>query len=134
MEDDQLLTVTCGLPPANASVVRILSVRAPIWLLDAVHLIVVGLFTLLNCAMGNWLALLLPMVNVTGPQLLMRESEGCMCPILSALSKPEGVPSTVPIAQIVDGCEREDFNVRLVVPPAETDTCGSIELDEEDAK
>lgn len=62
MDDDQLFTLILGRPPANASVVRILSVRAPIWLLDAVHLIVVGLFTLLNCAIGNWLTLLLPIV------------------------------------------------------------------------
>lgn len=48
--DVQELTVIWGLPPAKASVVLMRSVLAPIWDEDAVHRIVVGLFTSLNCA------------------------------------------------------------------------------------
>ena len=67
---------------------RIRSVRAPIWEDDADHLIVVGLLTVLNCAMGKDDAAF-PMLKVTGPQELMRVSE---------LQEKDsaGVPSTEP--------------------------------------
>lgn len=57
-----------------------------------------------------------------------------MCSILSALRKPEGVPSTVPIAQIVDGCERDDFNVKLAEPPAETETYAQSHVNQGDSR
>ena len=41
----------------------------------AVHLIVVGLLTSLNCAIGKEDVEELPIVNVTGPQELIRESD-----------------------------------------------------------
>ncbi len=72
--DDQELTVTAGLPPANASVVLMRRVRAPICEEEADHLIVDGLLTSLNCAIGNEEAEF-PIVNVTGPQELMRVSD-----------------------------------------------------------
>lgn len=55
--------------------VRIRRVRAPICEDEAVHLTVVGLLTDLNCAIGKDPTELEPMVYVTGPQLLMRESD-----------------------------------------------------------
>jgi len=69
------LTVICGRPPAKASVVRMRSVRAPIWDEEAVHLMVVGLLTALNWAIGKEPTEEEPIVNVTGPHELMRESE-----------------------------------------------------------
>ena len=48
----QPLTVIVGRPPANASVVAILTVRAPIWLDDRLNLMVTGP-TALKIAMGK---------------------------------------------------------------------------------
>lgn len=69
------LTWTFGRPPANADVVRMRKVRAPVWEDDAVNLIVVGLLTDLNWAIGNDEADEEPTVKVVGFQALMRESE-----------------------------------------------------------
>lgn len=69
------LTWTFGRPPANADVVRMRRVRAPVWEDDAVNLIVVGLLTDLNWAIGNDEADEEPTVKVVGFQALMRESE-----------------------------------------------------------
>src|SRR5689334_10298578 len=66
---------------------------------------VVGLLTATHCAAGNALAAL-PTVNVTGPQLALRLSEGCMTPRLAPLRNSRGVPSHWPIRQIAVGLGR----------------------------
>ena len=85
--DCQSLTLTVGRPLANELVVRMRRVRSPMSLSPAFQEIVVGSLTALNCAIGNALASSVPMVKVTGPQEAMRESEGCIFSILSALRK-----------------------------------------------
>ena len=85
--DCQSLTLTVGRPLANELVVRMRRVRSPMSLSLAFQEIVVGSLTALNCAIGNALASSVPMVKVTGPQEAMRESEGCIFSILSALRK-----------------------------------------------
>ena len=70
----QLLTTICGRPPANASVVAILRVRAPIW--DDVSVdLMVNAPTALKIAIGKE-EIELPTVKVTGPQEDIRESLG----------------------------------------------------------
>lgn len=46
-----------------------------------------------------------------------RHTYGCMVSILSAFRKPAGVPSAVPMLQIVDGLLTVDLNeMELVLP------------------
>lgn len=56
----------------------------------------------------------------------MKRQYGCIVWILSAFKNPAGVPSTVPMDQIVDGTSNADLSVSDVVDPAETLTCGGI--------
>ena len=61
-------------------------------------------------------------VNVPTFQFDIRTSEGCIVEILSALRKPRGVPSIVPIWNSVPAAgELPDSDV-VVVPPADTVT------------
>src|ERR1041384_4052309 len=71
------LTEIAGRPPAMAAVRPIRTVCAATWFAASVNRIVVGLFTATHCAAGNPLAAL-PTVNVTGPQLALRLSDGCI--------------------------------------------------------
>jgi hypothetical protein len=70
-----VLTLTTGRPPANASVVAILSVRAPPWPDWSAKRIVTGPMSW-KMAMGKNPIACWPTVNVTGPQMCMRESLG----------------------------------------------------------
>ena len=81
--------VAWGRPPAKLSVVAILKVAAP-GALAKLNLMVTGLFTSLNTAMGKSEREELPTVYVSGPQLAMRLSDGCILRNLSALRKPVG--------------------------------------------
>lgn len=118
----QLFTTACGRAPAKLSVVAIRSVAAP-GALARVNLIVTGLLTLLNTAMGKSLSAELPTVYVSGPQLLIRVSDGCMRRNLSALRKLVGCPSYSPIFQrVVWAVLKVLAMLDVVVFPAETVT------------
>lgn len=67
------------------------SVAAPVCEDDAVKLIVTGLLTDLKMAMGKSDSEELPTVYVRGPQLAMRESDGCILSWFAALRKPVGL-------------------------------------------
>src|SRR5476649_183468 len=61
---------------------------------------VVGLLSPRNCTAGNVLVAP-PTPKVTGPQLLLRLSEGCRMLIVCPFKNSRGVPSQLPMRQIV---------------------------------
>ena len=99
----QLFTVTIGRPPANASVVAILSVRAPVCEDERVKRTVTGPMSF-QIAIGKEDTDEEPTVYVIPAQPPMRESDGCIVSILSAFLKPAGVPSKSPICQMYVVC------------------------------
>lgn len=86
-----LPSVTEGRAPANASVVPMRKVAAPLaWAAVKVNLMVTGELALLKMAMGKSETAEVPTVYVRGPHDAMRVSEGCMRSWLAALRKPVG--------------------------------------------
>src|ERR1700733_4493820 len=112
-----------GRPLAYALVAPIFTVCAATWAAVRLNLIVVGVLSPRNCTAGKLLVALVPTVYVTGPQLFMRTSEGCMLARLSPLSNSRGVPSQSPMRQMAAVALGSAVMARvptLVDPPAVT--------------
>src|SRR5262245_5698171 len=101
------LTVTLGRPPAIAAVMPIRTTCALTWAAVRLKRNVVGLLPSFHRPADNAEAAL-PMVNVTGPQLPLRASDGCISDRLPPLRSSSGAPSHSPIFQIVAGLARVD--------------------------
>src|SRR6185312_13549528 len=74
---------------------------AAAWVDVRLNLMVVGVFVPRNCTDGNELFWLEPTVNVLGAQCVMRTSEGCMVARLPPFMNSSGVPSQLPMRQMV---------------------------------
>src|SRR5690242_630322 len=74
---------------------------AAAWVEVRLNLIVVGLFVPRNCTDGKLLVELLPTVKVVGAQCVMRTSDGCMVAMRLPSMNSSGVPSQLPMRQIV---------------------------------
>src|SRR5882724_2279854 len=97
-------------------------VCAATWADVRLNLIVVGLLSARSWRAGKLPVEVLPTVKVTGPQLALRTSCGCIWEMLLPLRNSFGVPSHVPIFQIVVGCERVEAIFFVTLPPLVTAT------------